>query len=100
MNGAHGGGKGSVQGVVENWGADVGHDGVQQWLTQVLLLGGHRGGRGLTTEQNLFIPQKLLNTGQSKCSRSHHSHIVLQLLQSDLALLQRLQRTPVDQEHR
>ena len=45
VDGGHGGGDGSVQGVVENRRADVGHDGVQQRLTQVLLLGGHGGGR-------------------------------------------------------
>lgn len=54
VNGAHGGGEGPVQRVVENGRADVGHDGVQQRLTQVLLLGGHRGGRGLETQTGLF----------------------------------------------
>lgn len=46
MDGGHGGGEGPVQRVVEDRRADVGHDGVQQRLTQVLLLGGHRGRRG------------------------------------------------------
>jgi len=46
VDGAHGGGEGAVQRVVEDRRADVGHDGVQQRLTQVLLLVGHLGGRG------------------------------------------------------
>lgn len=31
------------------------------------------------------------------CAWTYHSHVVLQLLQSDLTLLQRLQRTPAGQ---
>lgn len=54
VNGAHGGGKGSVQRVVENRRADVGHDGVQQRLAQVLLLGGHRRRRGLKAQAGLL----------------------------------------------
>lgn len=46
VDGTHGGGEGSVEGVVEDGRADVGHDGVQQRLTQVLLVGGHGRRRG------------------------------------------------------
>lgn len=46
VDGAHGGGEGAVQGVVEDGRADVGHDGLQQRLAQVLLVGGHGRGRG------------------------------------------------------
>ena len=42
MDGGHSGGECSVQRVVEDRRADVGHDGVEQRLTQILLLGGHR----------------------------------------------------------
>lgn len=46
VDGAHGRGEGSVERVVEDGRADVGHDGVQQRLTQVLFVGGHGRGRG------------------------------------------------------
>lgn len=46
VDGRHGWSEGPVQGVVEDRRADVGHDGVEQRLTQVLLLGSNRGGRG------------------------------------------------------
>lgn len=50
VDGGDGGGEGPVQRVVEDRRSDVGHDGVQQGLTQVLLLGGHRGGWGRRLE--------------------------------------------------
>lgn len=52
VDGGHGGGEGSVQRVVEDRGADVGHDGVQQRLTQILLFGGRRGRRGRLEQQD------------------------------------------------
>ena len=39
VDGGHGGGESPIERVVENRRADVGHDGVQQRLTQVLLFG-------------------------------------------------------------
>ncbi len=51
VDGGHGRGEGSVQGVVEDRRADVGHDGVQQRLTQILLFSGYWRRRGRRLKQ-------------------------------------------------
>lgn len=102
VDGTHGGGEGSVEGVVEYGRADVGHDGVQQRLTQVLFVGGHGRGRGRrlkgqetqTEAQTGVDPLKIRNERRRS---PYHRHVVLQLLQSDLTFLQRLQGTPIGQ---
>lgn len=57
MDGRHGGGEGSVERVVEDRGADVRHDNIQQWLTQILLFCGHwrRRGRRLEPQKKMLM---------------------------------------------
>lgn len=103
VDGTHGGGEGSVEGVVEDGRADVGHDGVQQRLTQVLFVGGHGRGRGRrlkgqeTQTGSDRRPLKIRNESSRRRRSPYHRHVVLQLLQSDLTFLQRLQGTPKGQ---
>lgn len=73
VDGAHGWGEGPVQGVVEDRGADVGHDGVQQRLAQILLLGGNRRGRrrrlkqtGILSEPRTAIKRETDGTSQRR----------------------------------